>query len=469
MSQNASPPSPQECPATTARAAFVAMAASTAEPPRAQDADPRLRGEVMRAGHGAVDATDHGHRHLGRQAIGHPERVGGRRRRDIAGTLRRMFATVIGPYPQVDGTSRERLVATIGDQLEAGLGMLSDGLIHDAAATGADSAVGAWRAADEIGHHLAAEAGIDPPLIKACLVGPWSAGYRDARQVAGHLVPVIRALFDAGAPVVQLTESALCDIEPDDHRALERLEVPAGVGHGGCRRPSQPRGRWWPIDPRPLRATALGTVRELPVRPHPWTGRLAAVCPRARDERPYRGCRGRPHGRSGHGGGEHLGRTLRGLARGSRPDPRGPHHLGGAGAAAAGRRPGQAGGPCRSGPEGDVTGRRAGAGHRPTRRRRTVRGPRSLRAATTPRLTTCPCGAGSHPGAASSNPSNRNPGDTVQPTRGRSPRLRATCQSPQGTTIWGRSPPTRSMPSRWCVAGVRPSRGAMDSSRGAPV
>jgi methionine synthase II (cobalamin-independent) len=67
-------------------------------------------------------------------------------------------------------------------------------------------------------------AGIEPPLIKACLVGPWSTGHHSAHATAARLGPVIRALFAAGAPVVQLTEPALGDIDPDDHRALDQLE-----------------------------------------------------------------------------------------------------------------------------------------------------------------------------------------------------------------------------------------------------
>ena len=167
-----------------------------------------------------------------------------------------MFATLIGPYPHVDGTPRERLVATIGDQMEAGLGMLSDGMVHRVTASGAatvdGAAVQAWRAADEVGHHLAAEAGIDPPLIKACLLGPWSMGYRDAGAAADHLRPVIRALFEAGAPVVQLTEPAIGDIDPEDHQALDQLESVLASVDGGGRRPSQPGRRGRSTHPGPV-------------------------------------------------------------------------------------------------------------------------------------------------------------------------------------------------------------------------
>ena len=147
-----------------------------------------------------------------------------------------MFATIIGPYPGVEAASEEeRLVAVLGDQLEAGLGMLSDGRI--ARSDGDPSVViDAWRAADAVGHHLAAVEGLEPPLIKACLLGPWSQGQGDpamVRAAAEDLVPAIEGLFEAGAPVVQLTEPGIGDIDGSDAAAsglvsevLERLAAP---------------------------------------------------------------------------------------------------------------------------------------------------------------------------------------------------------------------------------------------------
>ncbi|MCY7417343.1 MAG: hypothetical protein LH650_02395 [Chloroflexi bacterium] len=143
-----------------------------------------------------------------------------------------MFATLIGPYPQIDGTPQERLMATIADQLEAGLGMLTDGQVHAVAGRDPAGVVGAWRAADAVGHHLAAVAGIEPPLIKACLVGPWTtarAKQRPAMDTAIDLVPVIAALFEAGVPVVQLTEPAIGFIDPADLDSLELLEAVLGI------------------------------------------------------------------------------------------------------------------------------------------------------------------------------------------------------------------------------------------------
>lgn len=121
-----------------------------------------------------------------------------------------MFATLIGPYPDIPGaaTEDERLAGVIEDQLDAGLGMLADGR-PSRAGTDPAGVVAAWRAADAMGRRLAAERGLEPPLVKACLEGPWTAAEGDRTRVAvavGSLAMVIDALFEAGAPVVQLTE-----------------------------------------------------------------------------------------------------------------------------------------------------------------------------------------------------------------------------------------------------------------------
>jgi hypothetical protein len=147
-----------------------------------------------------------------------------------------VFATLIGPYPDLPAPSEpERLTAILGDQLEAGLGLLTDGRVHAVAGRPGD-VVDAWRAADRVGHHLAAIAGLEPPLIKACLVGPWTAGSgeRDSvRAAAGRLIPAVTALFEAGAPVVQLTEPMIGSIAADDEPAIDVLvEVLMGLVDG---------------------------------------------------------------------------------------------------------------------------------------------------------------------------------------------------------------------------------------------
>jgi hypothetical protein len=137
-----------------------------------------------------------------------------------------MFATIIGPYPEVAAASEdERLSLVLGDQLEAGLGMLTDGRVHRVVGHGA-AVVDAWRAADRVGHHLAAVRGLEPPLIKACIVGPWTAGAGDPEAVRAHARaqrPAIEALFEAGTPVVQLTEPGIGSIEASDAAAIDLL------------------------------------------------------------------------------------------------------------------------------------------------------------------------------------------------------------------------------------------------------
>jgi hypothetical protein len=137
-----------------------------------------------------------------------------------------VFATLVGPYPHIEGSPQDRLAATIGDQLDAGLGMLSDGRIH-LVEDGSRRAVDAWRAADTVGRALAADSDVGPPLVKACLLGPWSAGTgrpAKVRDALGHIVDAIEGLFEAGAPVVQVNEPAIGDIDPDDSGALELLD-----------------------------------------------------------------------------------------------------------------------------------------------------------------------------------------------------------------------------------------------------
>jgi methionine synthase II (cobalamin-independent) len=176
-----------------------------------------------------------------------------------------MFATLLGPYPRPadgDSTMMEQLQQILGDQVAAGLGMVTDGEVRTPLAGGgpADIAaiVEAWELADDTLRDLveSLEPGIEPPLVKACLVGPFTAGatatggsraragrpssadLRRATLAAADMTrAVATALFQAGAPVVQLAEDELTTIGSDDYgrRALaaEALQrATAGVtGH----------------------------------------------------------------------------------------------------------------------------------------------------------------------------------------------------------------------------------------------
>ena len=130
-------------------------------------------------------------------------------------TIAPMFATLAGSYPQpVGGLPGEALRAVLEAQSNAGLGLLSDGLVH--ASDGASILVAAWEAARE----AAASRDIEPP-VKLAVLGPWarSAGpagsSRAASAPAGavgeaadRLGSALAAVLAAGCPVVEVHEPA---------------------------------------------------------------------------------------------------------------------------------------------------------------------------------------------------------------------------------------------------------------------
>jgi hypothetical protein len=114
------------------------------------------------------------------------------------------------------------------------MGILGDGIAWDV--TGAtdevdptdaiDAAVAAWNDATDIVRTLAgAEApGIEPPLLKVCLRGPWTAASRgsarDLQVAADRVHRATELLFGAGAPIVQLVEDGLADLDPGDAESV---------------------------------------------------------------------------------------------------------------------------------------------------------------------------------------------------------------------------------------------------------
>ncbi len=192
-----------------------------------------------------------------------------------------MFATIVGPYPRPDGLDDEAaLRLAIEDQLLADMGVLADG-----AATPDPDAVAAWRRADAMARSLATELGVEPRPLKARLRGPWTSSapleaerHRDresamAAAQAGNLA--LKALFAAGAPMVQVEEDGLTAIGADDApaRALA-IDVfqalMAGVeGHVSL---SVIGGDPCGAGPEVLYAAP---VLEPPLRPHPRPGWLA--------------------------------------------------------------------------------------------------------------------------------------------------------------------------------------------------
>lgn len=132
-----------------------------------------------------------------------------------------MFATIVGPYPRPDGLDDlAALRLALSDQLEAELGILADG-----APTPDPDAEPAWRRADATARALATELDLEPRPVKARLLGPWTVGSRspDRRRRRRETMAAaeagneqLRALFAAGAPLVQVEEDSLVAIDADD-------------------------------------------------------------------------------------------------------------------------------------------------------------------------------------------------------------------------------------------------------------
>jgi methionine synthase II (cobalamin-independent) len=140
-----------------------------------------------------------------------------------------VFATLAGPYPLAP------LDDVLTDQLDAGLGIVADGRVRSVAVDSPRAIVEAWSSAADRLRVLAAERELEVPTLKACLVGPYGAGWadggptmseRDERTLsaAAALRSTIDALRRAGAGVIQVDESAMLRLDdapdPDAERAL---------------------------------------------------------------------------------------------------------------------------------------------------------------------------------------------------------------------------------------------------------
>ncbi len=140
-----------------------------------------------------------------------------------------MFASILDRFPgRVALQGEEFLEPALRAQFDAGMGILSDGVVWDGSASteAIDRAVAAWGAAWEIGRALARveTPQIEAPLVKVCLLGPWSAivatgGSTSARETGRRVREAIDALFQAGASIVQLVEDALARTRPERRRS----------------------------------------------------------------------------------------------------------------------------------------------------------------------------------------------------------------------------------------------------------
>ncbi len=126
-----------------------------------------------------------------------------------------MFATLAGGYPWPADTPPDvALAAVVGDQVDAGLGLLADGRVHPASATPV-SLVAAWQATRD----AAAAAAPELP-VKIAVAGPWSAsGPGGALGAARRLRESLVALGEAGCPVVEVHEPAAALPADDRGRA----------------------------------------------------------------------------------------------------------------------------------------------------------------------------------------------------------------------------------------------------------
>lgn len=126
-----------------------------------------------------------------------------------------MFATLAGDYPRLPGSSAlEGLAAVLREQVEAGMGLLADGLVHPAGSA-PEELVAAWLAARDQAARFAA----DLP-VKLAVGGPFAAaGAAGALKAAAVLHEGLAALAAAGCPVVEVHEPA-ADL-PDDRPGRE--------------------------------------------------------------------------------------------------------------------------------------------------------------------------------------------------------------------------------------------------------
>ncbi|HSW42872.1 MAG TPA: hypothetical protein VLM76_10215 [Patescibacteria group bacterium] len=119
-----------------------------------------------------------------------------------------MFATLAGGYPWPQGIPpAAALDVVVAGQVEAGLGLLSDGRVHPGSVAAADL-VAAWRTTRRAAARLAPELPVKVAVAGPFATGRATGGAASALEAAQALKGALRALVEAGCPVVEVHEPA---------------------------------------------------------------------------------------------------------------------------------------------------------------------------------------------------------------------------------------------------------------------
>ena len=214
-----------------------------------------------------------------------------------------MFAMLHGAWPltpeEADGDERGRVVAAVRAQLDAGLELVTDGLVRwpDPAAalldairdgdTGPDGMlVRAWRETADVAASLAAGDG-PPPTVAAVLTGPYTlasatSNAAEATALALRLHDELLALAEAGCTLAVIDEPAAIGIGADQEarrRFREAQAVLLGDDPPLHAMLAITGGSAWEAGPETI---LDGALRVLPVRPHRGSRQLVPGPGRAR-------------------------------------------------------------------------------------------------------------------------------------------------------------------------------------------
>lgn len=147
-------------------------------------------------------------------------------------TIAWMFATTLGPLPPLDGdaaTGADRVRAAIELQVEAGIGLLTDGGMRPRGVGPLDG----WRAAQRLAGDHPVKAIVPGPFLRTRRVEPRERR-RAALAAADAVHDELVAFAEAGCTVVQVDEPVLAGVtEAEEDRALfveAHGRLTAGIG-----------------------------------------------------------------------------------------------------------------------------------------------------------------------------------------------------------------------------------------------